>query len=57
MKVPYTECGCGRTGDLYQGSMQGRWDDMKLVRGTNVYPLAVESIVRECSAVDEFQIL
>ena len=30
---------------------------MKLVRGTNVYPLAVESIVRECSAVDEFQIL
>ena len=30
---------------------------MKLVRGTNVYPRAVESIVRECAAVDEFQIL
>ena len=57
VKVPYTECGCGRTGDLYMGGIQGRWDDMKLVRGTNVYPLAVESIVRECSAVDEFQIL
>jgi phenylacetate-CoA ligase len=27
------------------------------VRGTNVYPRAVESIVRECAAVDEFQIL
>jgi phenylacetate-CoA ligase len=30
---------------------------MKLIRGTNVYPRAVESIVREFDAVDEFQIL
>jgi phenylacetate-CoA ligase len=29
---------------------------MKLIRGTNVYPRAVESIVREYSAIDEFQI-
>jgi phenylacetate-CoA ligase len=57
VKVPYTSCACGRTGDLYEGGIQGRWDDMKLVRGTNVYPRAVESIVRECTAVDEFQIL
>jgi phenylacetate-CoA ligase len=57
VKVPHTSCGCGRTGDLYEGGIQGRWDDMKLVRGTNVYPRAVESIVRECAAVDEFQIL
>ena len=57
VKIPYTSCDCGRTGDLYQGGIQGRWDDMKLVRGTNIYPRAVESIVRECAAVDEFQIL
>ena len=57
VQLPHTACGCGRTGDLYQGGIQGRWDDMKLVRGTNVYPRAVESIVRECAAVDEFQIL
>jgi phenylacetate-CoA ligase len=57
VKVAHTACDCGRTGDLYQGGIQGRWDDMKLVRGTNVYPRAVESIVRECAAVDEFQIL
>jgi phenylacetate-CoA ligase len=57
VKVPHTACRCGRTGDIYQGGIQGRWDDMKLVRGTNVYPRAVESIVRECAAVDEFQIL
>jgi phenylacetate-CoA ligase len=29
---------------------------MLLVRGTNVYPRAVEAIVREYAAVDEFQI-
>ncbi|HSC28871.1 MAG TPA: AMP-binding protein [Vicinamibacterales bacterium] len=57
VKVPHSACGCGRTGDIYQGGIQGRWDDMKLIRGTNVYPRAVESIVRECAAVDEFQIL
>jgi len=57
VRLPHTACSCGRTGDLYHGGIQGRWDDMKLVRGTNVYPRAVESIVRECAAVDEFQIL
>jgi len=29
---------------------------MKLVRGTNVYPRAVEAIVRERREIDEFQI-
>jgi phenylacetate-CoA ligase len=29
---------------------------MKLVRGTNVYPRAVEAIVREYPAVEEFQL-
>jgi phenylacetate-CoA ligase len=30
---------------------------MLLIRGTNVYPRAVESIVREQDAIDEFQIV
>jgi phenylacetate-CoA ligase len=56
LKVPHTACRCGRTWDLYDGGIRGRWDDMKLIRGTNVYPRAVESIVREHDAIDEFQI-
>jgi phenylacetate-CoA ligase len=56
VKVPHTNCTCGRTGDLYDGGIRGRWDDMKLIRGTNVYPRAVEAIVREYDAIDEFQI-
>src|SRR5207244_7952242 len=30
--------------------------DMKLVRGTNVYPRAVEALVREHPEIDEFQL-
>ncbi len=56
-KVPHTTCSCGRTGDLYEGGILGRSDDMKLIRGTNVYPRAVESIVRERPEIDEFQIV
>lgn len=57
VKVPHNRCSCGRTGDIYDGGLRGRWDDMKLIRGTNVYPRAVEAIVREFDAIDEFQIV
>jgi phenylacetate-CoA ligase len=56
VKVPHSKCPCGRTFDVYEGGILGRVDDMLLVRGTNVYPRAVEAIVREYEAVDEFQI-
>ncbi|HZC05658.1 MAG TPA: phenylacetate--CoA ligase family protein [Ktedonobacterales bacterium] len=56
VRAPHTACSCGRTSDLYDGGIRGRWDDMKLIRGTNVYPRAVEAIVREYDAIDEFQI-
>src|SRR5437667_9284357 len=56
VRVPGSSCPCGRTFDVYDGGIRGRVDDMKLVRGTNVYPRAVEAIVREHPEVDEFQI-
>ena len=56
VKVPADTCSCGRTFDIYDGGIRGRVDDMKLVRGTNVYPRAVEAIVREFPEIDEFQI-
>src|SRR5205823_5904912 len=56
VRVPASTCSCGRTFDLYEGGIRGRVDDMKLVRGTNVYPRAVESIVREFKEIDEFRI-
>jgi phenylacetate-CoA ligase len=54
-RVPASRCTCGRGFDIYEGGILGRVDDMKLVRGTNVYPRAIEAIVREFSDVDEFQ--
>ncbi len=45
-----------RTWDLYEGGIIGRVDDMKLVRGTNVYPGAIEAIVRGFTGVEEFQV-
>ncbi len=54
-RVPASRCTCGRGFDIYEGGLLGRADDMKLVRGTNVYPRAIEAIVREYPEVDEFQ--
>jgi phenylacetate-CoA ligase len=56
-KRPAAECPCGRTFDIYHGGIQTRVDDMHKIRGTNVYPRAVEAIVREHSEIDEFQLV
>ncbi len=57
MKVPHTRCSCGRSYDIYEGGFLGRVDDMLLIRGTNVYPRAIESIVRERPMIEEFRIV
>ncbi|UGS33896.1 phenylacetate--CoA ligase family protein [Capillimicrobium parvum] len=55
-RVPASTCPCGRGFDIYDGGIRGRVDDMKVVRGTNVYPRAIEEIVRRREQIDEFQI-
>ncbi len=49
-------CACGRTFARLAGGILGRLDDMLIVRGVNVFPAAVEGIVRRFAAVDEFQL-
>jgi len=56
VRVPASRCACGRTFDIYEGGVLGRADDMKKVRGTNVYARAVEAIVRQRPEIEEFQI-
>jgi phenylacetate-CoA ligase len=41
---------------ILRGGILGRVDDMVLVRGVNVYPSAVENLVREFSEVVEYQV-
>jgi phenylacetate-CoA ligase len=49
-------CGCGRTFARLDGGILGRLDDMLIVRGVNVFPAAIEDVVRRFSAIEEFQI-
>jgi len=38
-------CGCGRSWLKFEGSVLGRTDFMVTVRGTNVYPTAIENVL------------
>ena len=48
-------CACGRTFMRLEGGILGRLDDMLIIRGVNVFPTAIEAVVRRFP-VEEFQI-
>ena len=49
-------CGCGRTLVKLAGGILGRVDDMVTVRGVNVFPAAIEGIIRGFPEIDEFRV-
>ncbi|TMD61021.1 MAG: phenylacetate--CoA ligase [Chloroflexi bacterium] len=49
-------CSCGRTFMRLRGGILGRVDDMITIRGVNVFPSALESIVRRFPEIGEFQL-
>lgn len=49
-------CECGRHDLALEGGILGRTDDMVVVRGVNIYPSAIEQIVREFQEVAEYQV-
>jgi len=51
-----TACVCGRHELALEGGILGRTDDMVIVRGVNVYPSAVEEIVRAFEDVSEYRV-
>jgi len=56
VRLTETPCACGRTFRRLEGGILGRLDDMLIIRGVNVFPSAIEGIVRRFPAIDEFQI-
>ncbi len=50
------KCTCGRSFARFEGGVIGRADDMVVVRGVNIFPSAVENLVRQCESVEEFRI-
>lgn len=52
-----TPCACGRRDLALAGGILGRVDDMVIVRGVNIYPTAVEEILRGFGDVAEYRVL
>ena len=48
-------CACGRTWARLEGGILARADDMINIRGVNVYPASIESVVRRFPEVVEFR--
>ncbi|MPY89824.1 MAG: AMP-binding protein [Luteitalea sp.] len=48
-------CPCGRTWARLEGGVLTRTDDMMSIRGVNVYPAAIEAVVRRFSEIREFR--
>jgi phenylacetate-CoA ligase len=56
VKLNLEPCNCGRTFARFQGGILGRADDMVVVRGVNVFPSAIENLIRQFDPVDEYQV-
>jgi phenylacetate-CoA ligase len=50
-------CECGRTFARMDGGIIGRIDQMLTVRGVNIFPSSLESIVRSFPRVQEFRVI
>lgn len=51
-------CACGRTHARLPGGVLGRADDMIVIRGVNLFPTAVEDVVRAMPGLaDEYRII
>jgi phenylacetate-CoA ligase len=48
-------CVCGRTWARLEGGILARADDMVNIRGVNVYPTSIESVVRSIPEIVEFR--
>jgi phenylacetate-CoA ligase len=47
-----SRCACGSDELALEGGIIGRTDDMLVVRGVNVYPSAVEDVLRSCGVAE-----
>lgn len=56
VRLNLAPCACGRTFARFDGGILGRNDDMITIRGVNVYPTAIENVIRQFPTVDEFQV-
>lgn len=56
VRVTRGRCRCGRSFTRMEGGLLGRYDDMMIIRGNNVFPAVIEGILREFVEVAEFRL-
>lgn len=49
-------CACGSAELAIEGGILARRDDMVIIRGVNVYPSAIEDVIRGCGGVAEYRV-
>jgi phenylacetate-CoA ligase len=49
-------CGCGRSFARIRGGVLGRADDMMIVRGVNLYPGAIDDLIRSLEDITEYEV-
>jgi phenylacetate-CoA ligase len=54
VKLETSLCECGRSYWRLDGGVKGRTDDVLVIRGINIYPSAIENLVRRFPEVGEF---
>ena len=57
VRINYEVCECGRTFVRMDGGVIGRIDQMLIVKGVNIFPSSLESIVRSFPSVQEFRVI
>jgi phenylacetate-CoA ligase len=57
VRINRDACECGRTFVRMDGGIIGRVDQMLIVRGVNIFPSSLESIVRSFPPVQEFRVV
>jgi phenylacetate-CoA ligase len=50
-------CACGRSFARIRGGVLGRADDMMIVRGVNLYPSAIDNLVRSLTEIIEYEVI
>lgn len=56
VEMTTARCECGRTLARIRGGVLGRADDMLIVRGVNLYPSAVDNLIRSFPDIVEYEV-
>ncbi len=52
----YEPCPCGRQWMRVKGGVIGRADDMLIVKGVNIYPSAIDDVIRSVPNIVEYEV-